>query len=174
MAQLDAAHAATAAAGQQVRDAEDARRALAAELNRERTRSGEAVQDAATARGQTAGLRDELDRMGTDFTAARAEAQRFLEESTEARTRHATAVAELAAARLRLEDERAHADQRLVDQREAHEARLTEVRTSYEQRIIELRGELAEARTPASEATSDLADPPGATRPGRRAGSHGS
>jgi uncharacterized coiled-coil DUF342 family protein len=110
---------------------------------------------------QAAGQRDELDRIAADLAAARADAQHALEQSVEARTQLATAVAELVAARLRLDDERTHANQRLADQREAHETHIAEVRTSYEQRITELRGELLEARTPASgEARRDGPTPP--------------
>ena len=49
-------------------------------------------------------------------------------EAADARTAHATLTAQLAAARQRFEDERAHAQTRLTDQRDAYEARLADLR----------------------------------------------
>ncbi|MGS0688757.1 hypothetical protein ACVBEQ_27000 [Nakamurella sp. GG22] len=62
-------------------------------------------------------------RAETDELRARAEAQ-----AAQAQTMTATLTAELAAARQRFEDERAHAETRLADQRTAYEARLADLR----------------------------------------------
>ena len=65
-------------------------------------------------------------------TEQRARADAAQEQASDARAAHTEMIAELAAARQRVEDEHTHTQTRLADQRAGYEDRLTELRTEID------------------------------------------
>ena len=75
---------------------------------------------------------DDAARAAADVTEQRTRADAGHEQASDARAAHAAMIAELAAARQCVEDERAHTQIRLTDQRAGYEDRLTELRAEMD------------------------------------------
>jgi len=99
-----------------------ARAAAAAELDQVRRTHAAEVQR----------LADAAARAAADATEQRARADAAQEQASDARAAHTEMIAGLAAARQRVEDERAHTEARLADQRAGYEDRLTELRAEVD------------------------------------------
>ena len=105
---------------------------------------------------------DDAARAAADVTEQRARADAGHEQASDARAAHAAMIAELAAARQCVEDERAHTQIRLTDQRAGYEDRLTELRAE----IDKTRGAEPAARQPPRSSTLNREGSLGITRYG--------